>query len=52
MTSQSKSSLDNLSDDDIFMSVKELKAYVSEIEMAKAMQSLEAKAAPKRPSMT
>ena len=42
MSDKAKSSLDNLSDDDIFMSVKELKAYVSEIEMAKAKQSLEA----------
>lgn len=41
MTNQSKSSLENLSDDDIFMSVKELKSYVVEIEMAKAMKSVE-----------
>jgi len=37
-----RSNVENLSDDDIFISVKELKAYVSEIEMAKAKKSLEA----------
>ncbi|WP_298428479.1 hypothetical protein [Rhodoblastus sp.] len=42
MSDHPKSNLDNLSDDDIFMSVKELKTYVSEIEMAKAKKSLEA----------
>jgi hypothetical protein len=42
MSDKAKSSLENLSDDDIFMSVKELRTYVSEIEMAKAKQSLEA----------
>ncbi|MGO8738435.1 hypothetical protein [Rhodoblastus sp.] len=42
MTDKNRSSLDNLSDDDIFMSVKALKSYVTEIEMAKAKQSLEA----------
>ncbi|MCI4680674.1 hypothetical protein K9U39_02555 [Rhodoblastus acidophilus] len=41
MTDKNKSSLDNLSDDDIFMSVKELKAYVTEVEMAKAKKSVE-----------
>jgi hypothetical protein len=42
MSDKPKSSLAHLSDDDVFMSVKELKAYVAEIEMAKARKSLEA----------
>jgi hypothetical protein len=42
MSDKPKSSLENLSDDDIFMSVKELKSYVAEIEMAKAKKSMEA----------
>jgi hypothetical protein len=37
-----QSSVEHLSDDDIFMSVKELKAYVAEVEMAKAKKSVEA----------
>ena len=41
MADNPRSNLENLSDDDIFMSVKELKAYVSEIEMAKAKKSVE-----------
>jgi len=44
MAEHPKLSLKGLSDDDIFMSVKELKAYVTEVEMAKAKQSLEAHA--------
>ena len=42
MAENASSNLENLSDDDIFMSVKELKAYVAEIEMAKAKKSVEA----------
>jgi hypothetical protein len=42
MSDKPKSSLENLSDDDIFMSVRELKSYVAEIEMAKVKKSLEA----------
>lgn len=41
MVENPKSSLENLTDDDIFMSVKELKAYVLEVELAKAKKSLE-----------
>ena len=40
-TTNPKSSVEDLSDDDIFMSVKELKTYVAEIEMAKAKKSVE-----------
>jgi hypothetical protein len=43
MSDQSKSSLEHLTDDDIFMSVKELKNYVAEIEMAKAKKSIESR---------
>jgi hypothetical protein len=41
ISTSSKSSVEHLSDDDIFMSVKELKAYVAEVEMAKAKKSVE-----------
>jgi hypothetical protein len=37
-----QSSVEHLSDDDIFMSVKQLKTYVAEVEMAKAKKSVEA----------
>jgi hypothetical protein len=40
-TTSPKSSVEGLSDDDIFMSVKELKTYVAQIEMAKAKKSVE-----------
>ena len=42
MSENPKSSLENLSDDDVFMSVKELKAYVTHVELAKAKKSIEA----------
>jgi len=42
MSILSKSTLENVSEDDVFMSVKELKSYVAEIEMAKAKKSLDA----------
>ena len=41
MSDNPKSSVESLSDDDIFMSVKELKSYVAEVEMAKAKKSVE-----------
>jgi len=44
MSDNRKSNLDHISDDDVFMSVKELKTYVTDIEMAKAKQSMEAQA--------
>jgi hypothetical protein len=40
--SNKATNLEHLTDDDIFMSVKELKAYVAEVEMAKAKRSVEA----------
>jgi hypothetical protein len=42
MSDMPKSSLEHLSDSDIFMSAKELKAYVMDVEMAQAKKSLEA----------
>jgi hypothetical protein len=42
MSILSKSTLESVSEDDVFMSVKELKSYVAEIEMAKAKKSLDA----------
>jgi hypothetical protein len=43
MAGNPKSSLDDLSEEhDVFMSVKELKTYVAEVEMAKVKKSLEA----------
>jgi hypothetical protein len=35
------SPLDHLADDDVFLSVKELKSYVAEVEMAKAKQTVD-----------
>lgn len=42
MSDPRKFNIDELTDDDIFVSVKALKNYVSEIELARAKQSLEA----------